>query len=561
MRFSIKPEPRQESYMRTVPIDEILAACKSEYGTKPILEYYFSPTKNETFIQDFLHYLNSSLLDAKHGVILIAIMMIQTASMGQFRGPATGFFEGFNDIGSPVLKGSALYSEPTQEYRMTGSGENIWFGSDSFSFLWKKMEGNFIIQAQLAFVGEGTEPHRKAGLMIRNGLSPDAAHVSCVIHGNGLATLQYRSEAGKDMEEVIFDIQGPDVIQLEKNGDSFTMSVAHFGDLYTKNTVELKLEGALETGLFICSHNEKVIEEVVFSNVRIFGIEPDDFTQYQDYLGSLLEVMNVEDGKRQILGGAPGSWQAPNWTPDGKTLIYNADGLLHKFDLATGDSKVLNTDFADRNNNDHVISFDGKQMAISHHAGEDGQSVVYTVPIEGGTPKRVTPLSPSYLHGWSADNKYLVYCAARNGQYDVYRIPVEGGEEEQLTNESTLDDGPEYSPDGKYIYFNSARTGTMQIWRMDPDGGNQTQLTFDKHNDWFAHVSPDGKWLAFVSFPPEVPAGSHPFYKRVYIRLMSVEEKKPRVIAYLYGGQGSINVPSWSPDSKKIAFVSNGIFE
>jgi Tol biopolymer transport system component len=187
--------------------------------------------------------------------------------------------------------------------------------------------------------------------------------------------------------------------------------------------------------------------------------------------------------------------------------------------------------------------------------------VVYTLPLEGGTPTRITPESPSYLHGWSTDNRYLVYTGGRDDVYNIYRIPVEGGQEEKLTDEPTLDDGPEYSPDGKYIYFNSARTGTMQIWRMDTEGGNPTQLTFDEYNDWFPHVSPDNKWIVFISFPKEVPADSHPFYKRVYLRIMSVEEMKPRVIGYLYGGQGSINVPSWSPDSKKIAFISNGLFQ
>jgi len=495
-------------------------------------------------------------------LLITLFMTLQTASLAQFRGPATGFFEGFTDIGTPQLKGSVLYSEPGQEYRISASGENIWFGKDSFSFLWKLMEGDFIIQAQLSFVGEGTDPHRKAGLMIRSGLTSDAAHISCVVHGDGLTSLQYRKVPGADMEEMKFDTQGPNVLQLEKKGNLFTVSVAYWGEVYTRQTLELKLEGPLETGLFVCSHNPEVVEEAIFSNVRVMGTVPDDLIPYESYIGSLLEIMDVESGKRQILGGDPGSWQAPNWTPDGKSLVYNSEGLLYRRELESGITEVLNTGFANRNNNDHVISFDGTQIAISHHAEEDGgQSVVYTLPLEGGTPTRITPNSPSYFHGWSADDKYLIYTGGRNGQYDIYRIPAEGGEEVQLTNLSTLDDGPEYSPDGKHIYFNSARTGTMQIWRMDADGKNQTQLTFDEYNDWFAHVSPDGKWLAFISYPPEVPAADHPFYKRVYLRLMSVEDMKPKVIAYVYGGQGTMNVPSWSPDSKKIAFVSNGIFE
>ena len=490
-------------------------------------------------------------------------MIINASTNGQVNAPVIGLFEGLSDIGSPALKGSVKYSEPGQEYRIKGSGENIWFGSDSFSFLWKKMEGDYIIQAEMAFVGEGTDPHRKAGLMIRKGLSADAPHVNCVIHGDGLTSLQYRKAGGADMEEIKFDIKGPGVLQLEKKGDRYTVSVAHRGALYLEESLELDLgsEGAMQAGLFVCSHNTEVIEEAVFSNVRIFGTVPDDLVQYESYIGSMLEVMDVESGKRYILAGDPGSWQAPNWHPQGKSLIYNADGLLYSFDLHSRESTLLNSDFANKNNNDHVISFDGTKIAISHHTEEDGgASAVYTLPLEGGIPKRITPLTPSYLHGWSADDKYLVYTAERNGAYNIFRIPSEGGKEVQLTDTPALDDGPEYSPDGKYIYFNSARTGTMQIWRMDPDGGNQTQITDDQYNNWFPHISPDGQSIVYISFPPEVPAGSHPFYERVYLKMMSVKDLKPEVVAYLYGGQGTINVPSWSPDSRKIAFVSNGIY-
>jgi TolB protein len=271
--------------------------------------------------------------------------------------------------------------------------------------------------------------------------------------------------------------------------------------------------------------------------------------------------MDVTTGHRQVVASAAGSWQAPNWTPDGKTLIYNASGKLYNFNLATKESTLLNTDFAVKNNNDHVLTFDGKQIGISHHAAEaKGQSVVYTMPVAGGVPKRVTEKSPSYFHGWSPDNQFLLYTGERNGDFDIYKISKDGGKEIQLTNTKGLDDGSEYSSDGKYIYFNSARTGKMQLWRMDPDGKNQTQLTFDEMNNWFPHVSPDNKWLVFISFPKEVPADKHPFYERVYLRLMPAEGGEPKVISYLYGGQGTMNVPSWSPDSKKIAFVSNGTF-
>lgn len=494
---------------------------------------------------------------------VIVIIMIHTTADAQFRPPGIGFYDSFTDIGSPGIPGSVQYNEPQQEYQLSGSGSNMWFGEDDFSFLWKKMKGDFILQCRVNFLGDGTDPHRKAGLMIRSSLSSDAVHASCVVHGDGLTALQYRRKTGGDTEEIKFDQSGPDVLQLEKKGNKITMSVADFGSLYHKEILTIEMGEEMLAGLFICSHNDTVLEEAVFSNVRVFGTFPDKLDPYDgNYIGSLLEVMDIESGHRQVLDGAAGSWQAPNWTPDGKSLIFNADGLLYKFDLNNRQLEELPTGFARRNNNDHVISFSGLQLAISHHAEENqGQSVVYVLPLEGGEPRKITPLSPSYLHGWSADDKYLVYTGGRDGVYNIYRIPVEGGREVGLTGKATLDDGPEYSPDGKYIYFNSARTGTMQLWRMDPDGSKQTQLTFDEYNDWFPHISPDNRWIVFISYPPEVPAGDHPFYKRVYLRLMSVEDLKPRVIAYVYGGQGSMNVPSWSPDSKKIAFVSNGIFD
>jgi len=234
---------------------------------------------------------------------------------------------------------------------------------------------------------------------------------------------------------------------------------------------------------------------------------------------------------------------------------------LYRFDLADRRPVALNTGFATSNNNDHVLSFDGRTLAISHHSSEDhNASIVYTVPVGGGTPRRVTRLGPSYLHGWSPDGRFLVYTGERGGEFDVYRISVDGGDETRLTSAPGLDDGPEYSPDGKYIYFNSVRSGTMQIWRMRADGSAPEQVTNDQYNNWFPHVSPDGQWIVFLSFMKDVAPDDHPFYKHVYLRLIPTGSgggSSARVIGYMYGGQGTINVPSWSPDSRRVAFVSN----
>ncbi|HVH66339.1 MAG TPA: hypothetical protein VM716_00575 [Gemmatimonadales bacterium] len=330
------------------------------------------------------------------------------------------------------------------------------------------------------------------------------------------------------------------------------MSVARFGDtLATQELAGVSLPDTVYVGLFVCAHNDTVVERAAFSNVRITKPAPPGLVPYRDYLGSNLEILDVASGNADVVHQYRGSFQAPNWTRDGKALIYAQEGRLFRFDLASRSAEPINTGFATRNNNDHVLSFDGRMLGISHHAVEDsGASIVYTVPATGGTPRRVTAKGPSYLHGWSPDGRWLVYVGERNGEFDIYKIPAGGGDEIRLTSAPGLDDGPEYTPDRQYIYFSSVRSGRMQIWRMRPDGSAQEQVTNDGFNNWFPHISPDGKWVAFISFSPEVAADDHPFYKHVLLRLMPIDGPpgSARVIAYVYGGQGTINVPSWSPD-------------
>ena len=247
-----------------------------------------------------------------------------------------------------------------------------------------------------------------------------------------------------------------------------------------------------------------------------------------------------------------------------ETLIFNPSGRtedrgrLHRFDLLTRHSEVIDTGTNIRNNNDHVLSFDGTMLGISDQSLPGVGSTIYTVPVTGGTPKRITTLAPSYLHGWSPDANFLVYTGGRGGEFDIYRIASDGsGVEENLTRSKGLDDGPEYTPDGRYIYFNSLRSGTMQIWRMSADGSNPEPITNDAYNNWFPHISPDGTSIVYIAFPGTIDPADHPYYKHVYLRQMPVDGGPARVIAYVYGGQGTINVPSWSPDGRTVAFVSN----
>lgn len=483
------------------------------------------------------------------------VLFLQMATKAQ----DMGLFNGSTDIGPVKHKGTSAYVKTTGDYILTGSGTNIWGSSDEFHYLWRKLKGNFILQARAALLDKGVDPHRKLGWMIRRSLDANAASVNATVHGDGLTSLQYRKGAGTDMEETKFDLKAPDMIQLERRGNKFIMSVAPYGALYTvKEVADIDLGDEVYVGLFISSHNADVVEKAKFDNVRIIVPAKETLVPYREYIGSNMEIFDLATAKRNIIYSETASLQAPNWTLDGKALLYNKDGLIYKLDLPTGNVSGLNTGNVKNNNNDHVISFDGKMLGLSSTSPDKKYgSVVYTVPITGGTPKQITPIGLSYLHGWSPDGAWLTFTGQRNGDFDIYKIPSKGGNEVRLTTAPGLDDGPEYSPDGKYIYFNSTRSGRMQLWRMKPDGSEQTQLTKDTLNNWFPHISPDNKWIVFLSFGNDVKPDDHPFYKHVFIRLMPVNGGEPKVVAYLYGGQGTINTPSWSPDSKRFAFVSN----
>ncbi len=473
--------------------------------------------------------------------------------------PGHAGFEGFTDIGDCRIPGTLDYSADNQVYTIGGSGRNIWDETDHFSFAWKKISGDFILTAEFRFQGEGTHAHRKTGWMVRKSLDPGSPYADAVIHGDGLASLQFRRAFKGDTREMASPLEAPDVVQLERRDNTFIMRAARAGEpLSEAGSIELELGEPVYAGLAVCSHDDDSFEKVLVSNLRIEIPEPAAASQEQASSGSRLEILDIETGLRKIVLETDRIIEAPNWTSDGRALIYNSMGLLFRFDLETGISTPIDTGSARGINNDHLISPDGRMLGISHRAESETMSgsTISLLPIGGGEPVMITDKAPSYLHGWSPDDQYLVYTARRDGQYDIYRIGVRGGKEIQLTDHPRLDDGPEYSPDGEWIYFNSARTGIMQIWRMKSDGTGLEQLTFDQWNDWFPHISPDGKTVVFLSYPPETGAEDHPRHKRVMLRTMDPEGGKIRVAAYLHGGQGTINVPSWSPDSKKAAFVS-----
>lgn len=485
-------------------------------------------------------------------VIKRYLMMIVIFSLlaGCAPGDHFGIFTNESTVGQVKLSGKAEFESTDRIYVLSGSGANIWGAEDAFHFLWKKTGGDLNLQTSVQWPGKGVNPHRKAGWMIRTGLEPDAPYADVAVHGDGLISLQYRKEPGGETKEIKSRLSAPVKVQLERTGDLFSLSILNGEEIIPVGGVLIGMPDSVYAGLFVCSHEDSVIETAEFHSVSFESGEIPAGTER--ILESNLETINIGTGLRKIIYRDTSHFEAPNWSRDGKYLLYNSNGLLYRFDLDGNEPVQIPSGSATNCNNDHGFSPDGKQIALSHH--QPDESLIFTMPAEGGEPKLITTNGPSYWHGWSPDGKTLAYCAERNGEYDVYTIPATGGQEIRLTDAEGLDDGPDYSPDGQYIYFNSVRTGVMQIWRMHTDGSQQEQVTTDpEYGDWFPHPSPDGRWLVFLSYDKSV--SGHPPEKEISLRLMNLATGEIEEIARFFGGQGTINVPSWSPDSRSLAYV------
>ena len=482
---------------------------------------------------------------------LLAALALPAAMQGQ-----PGIFEGSGDIGAVLHKGAVEFDAGAKSYRVTGSGDNVWGTADAFHFAWKKVSGDFSISADITFATKTGEEHKKAMLMVRQSLDADSAYADVAAHVVGLTSLQSRESKGAATHEVQANVSAvPKHLQITKRGSYFYLSMAGDGEEmhFAGPAMKVELQEPFYVGIGVCAHNKDNVESATFSNVVITPLAA---TAAKGTLYSTMETMTVSSTDRRAAYSATGRFEAPNWLKD-NTLLYNASGHLLRIP-SDGSAKPVTIDTATigRINNDHVPTPDGTMVGISDGT-QQGGSRVYLTPMAGGTPKKITEKAPSYLHGISPDGKTLAYCAQRNGNFDVYTIPAAGGEETRLTTTDGLDDGPEYSPDGQFIYFNSVRSGSMQIWRMKPDGSGQEQVTPDDgYNNWFAHVSPDGTRIAFVTFNKDVPADEHPPDKEVMLRVMTLANKRINVLTKLFGGQGTMNVNSWSPDSRRLAFVS-----
>jgi hypothetical protein len=474
--------------------------------------------------------------------------------------PAVGRFEGGGDVGTVLHRGTAAFDRATGTYTVTGSGENVWGAVDAFHFVWTKLDGDVAIEADVAFSGAGRNAHRKAMLMIRQGLEADAAYVDAAVHGDGLTSIQFRAAKGGPTQEVQSSVAAPARVRIERTGDYARLYVAEAGAplRFSGGAARVAFDGPIYVGIGVCAHDKDEVVTATFRNVVVkSGLKTDK----PPVLHSTLETIPLGTGStdRRVQYVSTTRFEAPNWFPDGKAWLVNSGGRLLKIPMGGGAAETVNTGTRTRNNNDHGISADGRTIVISDQsegatAERGGPSRIYTLPIGGGEPTLITPNAPSYWHGISPDGRTLVYCAQRNDEFDVYSIPAAGGAETRLTTAPGLDDGPEYSPDGQWIYFNSVRTGLMQIWKMKPDGSGQRQVTSDAFNNWFAHPSPDGRFLVFLSYDTSVQG--HPANQDVRLRRMTIATGEITTVARFFGGQGTQNVPNWSPDGRTVAFVS-----
>jgi Tol biopolymer transport system component len=283
------------------------------------------------------------------------------------------------------------------------------------------------------------------------------------------------------------------------------------------------------------------------------------FPASQDTIRSFLATVEIPSGRIDTVYSENRHFEAPNWSRDGRFFVINSAGRLYRLSANNPQHlEPIETGFATSANNDHGISPDGTLLVLSHNAADNWlASTLYVLPIGGSTtPKRITSKAPSFWHGWSPDGQTLAFVGRREGEFDIYTIAVGGGDERRVTSCRGLDDGPDYSADGAFIYYNSFCSGTMQIWRMRPDGSNAEQLTHDAYANWFPHPSPDGRWVVFLAYL-ENQGQDHPFGKQVKLRIMDLRDGSLRDLTpTFFGGQGTINVPSWSPDSRRVAFVT-----
>lgn len=496
------------------------------------------------------------------GYAVVGMLILAAGTRGELLAAqntsgALGIFESQSDVGAVNPQGTAAFRQDAQSYTVSAAGANLWSTTDAFHFAWKKAQGDLALTADITFPETAGEhdPHRKAVLMLRQSLAPDAIYVDAAQHGSGMTSLQYRRSSGATTQDIELNISSPSRLRLEKRGDVITMFLSMGKEPLHQvgASIQMHLAEPFYVGFGVCSHDTQKVETAVFSHV---SLAPPAALPAKLALYSTLQTIGIEENFRRatVVYTAPGHFEAPNWSRDGKTLYFDGDGKILKVPADGGTPEPLNIGDATHCNGSHGLSPDGKWLAITCAMPGKPESRVYVVPAGGGAPRLVTEHPNSYWHSWSPDGKTIAFTRPDRGSGNIFAISADGGEEKALTTGSGISDDPDYSPDGKYIYFNSDRGGSMQIWRMHADGSGPEQMTNDELVNWTPHVSPDGESMVFLSYEKGITG--HPANKNISLRIMSLKDRSVRILLNLVGGSGTMNVPSWAPDSKHLAFVS-----
>jgi Tol biopolymer transport system component len=511
------------------------------------------------------------------GFIASGIAGARTAANG------LGIFENQSDVGSVVPPGVASFDAASGVYTLRSAGANLWANVDGFHFVWKKVSGDVSLTAdlkladvKLASAGAGASEHRKALLMFRQTLGPDAMYADAAVHGSGETALQYRRNLGDTTQDIAFNIGAPQRLRLEKRGDTITLFLSMHGEPLHQvgASIRMHFDGEFFAGLGVCAHNKDAVEQASFAHVELEPLTA-PATPAPMALYSTLQTIAIDNNMRRafVIQTGKGQMEAPNWSRDGKTLIFNRAGKLWSVPAAESNGVIAEATPIDIGNasdctGSHGLSPDGKWIAMTCTTPDHPGRRVYIVSAAGavvpaagaivsatgGAPRMVTANPDSYFHSWSPDGKTILFVRPSHGTLNIFAISPDGGEESALTTGTGVSDDPDFSPDGQWIYFNSDRAGGMQIWRMRPDGSQPEQVTFDEKHNWTAHPSPDGKSILILSYDKDVTG--HAANKNVTLRILNVADGKIRDLVEIVGGSGSDNVPNWAPDGAHFAFVS-----
>ena len=508
------------------------------------------------------------------GFISSGIAGAQTASSG------LGIFESQSDAGSVVPPGTAIFDSASGVYTIRSAGANLWVNVDAFHFVWKKVSGDVALTAdmKLADAGPTASPHRKALLMFRQSLDSDAVYADAAIHGNGETAVQYRRNKGDTTQDIAFNIGAPQRLRIEKRGDVITLFLSAHGEPLHQVGASIKLhfDGDFYAGLGVCAHNENAVEQATFAHVELLPLaaqvtaapaaqgttaSTSASTPTPMALYSTLQTIAIDNNARMafVIQTGNGQMEAPNWSRDGKTLIFDRAGKLWSVPAdqgvgGFGEARSVDIGNATDCTGSHGLSPDGKWIAMTCTTPDHPGRRVYIVSAAGGAPRMVTANPNSYFHSWSPDGKTILFTRPSNGTLNIFAISPDGGAETALTTGTGVSDDPDFSADGQWIYFNSDRAGGMQIWRMRPDGSQPEQVTFDEKHNWTPHPSPDGKSILILSYEKDV--AGHVANKDVTLRILNVADGKIRDLVQIVGGSGTDNVPNWAPDGAHFAFVS-----